>query len=583
LGALPYLPMASLTWIGKEAVVNHHREVPYRLLKRDPNLSEGEDGGVGSGNLLVQGDNLEALKALLPYYGGKIKCIYIDPPYNTGTEGWVYNDNVNSPQMKAWLGKAVGKEAEDLSRHDKWLCMMYPRLALLREFLTEDGAIFVSIDDTEFPTLRWMMDEILGYRNYLGTMVWKSRTSSAMRSTPLSVDHEYVAVYGKDITNTLLYGLAKGADGYPNTDDRGRYASTDLTIGMTARERPGQFYTITNPRTGKQFPANPERVWRFFPETMDSVIAKGLVIWPDEADGRMNRPRYKTYWDPNSEKPLPVTSWIESASTNQPRVSESEAEGEEEVGRVVLSAALTQEGGRVLSDIFGTKAFAYPKPPSLIQSIIRCSTGPSDLIMDSFAGSGTTGHAVLAMNRADGGNRRFICIEMDPGIAKDITAQRLTKVIKGYRPGGDKKKEEVEGLGGGFHYVTLGPTLFDEYGRFRTGEDKVTFAQLAAHIYFTQTGEPLPKQTNGKRSPLIGTFRGTAYYLLYNGILGDKTPGGGNVLTRDVLASMPKNPGPGGVGEGPKVVFGEANRLSDSTLRKAGITFRQIPYQVEVG
>ena len=570
--AIPSRRMASLQWIGKEAVVGHHREVPYHLLRGDPALSVGEDGGVGSGNLLVQGDNLLALKALLPYYAGRVKCIYIDPPYNTGNEGWVYNDNTNSPEIRQWIGKVVGKEGETLDRHDRWLCMMYPRLALLKEFLTEDGAIFVSIDDTEFAMLRLMMDEVFGHRNYLGTLVWKSRTSSAMRGTPLSVDHEYVGVYGKDIANTRLYGLAKGADGYPHADDRGRYASTDLTIGMTSRERPGQFYTITNPRTGTQYPANPERVWRFFPETMDGVIAKGLVIWPDEAEGRMTRPRYKTYWDPKSEKPLPLTSWVESASANQPRMSESEAEGDDETGRVVLTAALTQEGGRVLSEIFGTKSFAYPKPPSLLQSIVRCGSGPNDLIMDSFAGSGTTGHAVLAMNKADGGNRRFICIEMDSTIATTITAQRLRKVAEGYHPQGDAKKEKVQGTGGGFRYVTLGEPLFDERGRLR---DAVKFADLAAHVFFTETGEPIPKKVNGKRSPLIGTCRGIAYYLLFNGILGDKRPDGGNVLTGDVLAELPKH-------DGPRVVFGEACRLGAARLKREGVTFRQIPYQIKV-
>jgi adenine-specific DNA-methyltransferase len=564
--------MASLQWIGKEAVVGHHREVPYRLLRGVPELSVGEDGGVGSGNLLVQGDNLLALKALLPYYANRVKCIYIDPPYNTGNEKWAYNDNVNSPEIRRWLGDVVKGEGETLDRHDRWLCMMYPRLALLKEFLTEDGAIFVSIDDTEFAMLRLMTDEVFGYRNYLGTLVWKSRTSSAMRGTPLSVDHEYVAVYGKDIANTRLYGLAKGADGYPHEDDKGRFASTDLTIGMTSRERPGQFYTITNPRTGKQYPANPERVWRFFPETMDGVIAKGLVIWPDEAEGRMTRPRYKTYWDPKSEKPLPLTSWIESASTNQPRMSESEVEGDDATGRVVLTSALTQEGGRVLSDIFGTKSFAYPKPPSLIQSIVRCSTGPNDLIMDSFAGSGTTGHAVLAMNKADGGNRRFICVEMDYGIATTITAQRLRKVAEGYQPLGDAKKERVEATGGGFRFVTLGEPLFNERGQVRA---EVKFADLAAHVFFTETGEPLPGKVNGKRSPLIGACRGTAYYLLFNGILGDRRPDSGNVLTGDVLAELPKH-------DGPRVVFGEACRLGAARLKREGVTFRQIPYQIKV-
>ena len=151
--------MPTLDWIGKKAVVNHHREVPYRLLQCDGALSAGDPD---AGNLLVQGDNLEALKALLPYYAGKVKCIYIDPPYNTGNEGWVYNDNVNRPRSRQWLGKVVGKEAEDLSRHDKWLCMMYPRLRLLREFLREDGAIFVSIDDQESHRLRMVLDEVFG-------------------------------------------------------------------------------------------------------------------------------------------------------------------------------------------------------------------------------------------------------------------------------------------------------------------------------------------------------------------------------------------------------------------------------------
>ena len=564
--------MASLNWIGKEAVVGHHREVPYHLLKGDAALSVGEDGGVGSGNLLVQGDNLLALKALLPYYAGRVKCIYIDPPYNTGNEGWAYNDNVKSPEISLWMDKVVGKEGETLDRHDRWLCMMYPRLALLKEFLTEDGAIFVSIDDNEFSALRWLMDEVLGHRNYLGTMVWKSRSSSAMRGTPLSVDHEYVCVYGRQASRTLLYGLAKGEAGYPNVDDKGCYASTDLTVGMTASERPGQFYTITNPRTGKEYPANPARVWRFFPETMSNVIGRDLVIWPDEVEGRMTRPRYKTYWDPQSEKPLPITSWVESANTNQPRIAEADADDPNGMGRVVLTAALTQEGGRVLADIIGTKAFAYPKPPSLVQSIVRCSTKAGDLIMDSFAGSGTTGHAVLAMNKADGGKRRCILVEMDTNIATNITAQRLTRVIEGYHPGGDTSKAKVEGTGGGFRYVTLGESLFDERGRLRDG---VRFAALAAHVFFTETGEPLPKNVNGKKSTLIGVFHGVGYYLLFNGILGDKRPEGGNVLTSDVLGELPKH-------DGPRVVFGEACRLGAERLKRVGVTFRHIPYQIKI-
>ncbi|HUT61497.1 MAG TPA: site-specific DNA-methyltransferase, partial [Phycisphaerae bacterium] len=279
--------MPTLNWIGKEAVVEHHRQVPYHLLRCDRKLSVGDPG---SGNLLVQGDNLLALKALLPYYAGKVKCIYIDPPYNTGDENWVYNDNVNSPEIRRWLGQVVGREAEDLSRHDKWLCMMYPRLALLRQFLRSDAMIFVSIDEREIANLRLLMDEIFGSGNAMGTLVWKRRSSSAMRGTPLSIDHEYVLAYALDALSVTMFGLSKGIEGYPHEDERGRYASTDLTVGMGKDARPGQFYPIRNPRTGKVYEPNPERVWRFFPETMQKVIDDDLIIWPDEVEGNMTRP-----------------------------------------------------------------------------------------------------------------------------------------------------------------------------------------------------------------------------------------------------------------------------------------------------
>ena len=329
--------MPTLNWIGKEAVVNHHLQVPFHLLKDVPELSCGEPG---SGNLIVQGDNLIALKALLPYYAGQVKCIYIDPPYNTGDEGWAYNDNVNSPIIKEWLGKVVGREAEDLSRHDKWLCMMYPRLALLRKFLRDNGVIFVSMDETEEAHLRLLMDEVFGRENALGTLVWKRRSSSAMRGTPLSIDHEYVLIYGRDANNSILYGLEKGIESYTHQDERGRYASTDLTIGMGRDARPNQFFTITNPRTGRVYQPNPERVWRFFPETMQEVIAREQIIWPDDyPERRMERPRYKTYYDPNTEKPKPVSSWIETLGNAANAIVEAE-----DWESSILSSGMNQEG-----------------------------------------------------------------------------------------------------------------------------------------------------------------------------------------------------------------------------------------------
>ncbi len=552
--------MPTLNWIGKEAVVNHHQQVPFHLLKDVPELACGEPG---DGNLIVQGDNLVALKALLPYYAGQVKCIYIDPPYNTGDESWVYNDGVNSPVIREWLGKVVGKEGEDLSRHDKWLCMMYPRLALLRKFLSRDGVIFVSMDETEEGYLRLLLDDVFGRENSLGTLVWKRRSSSAMRGTPLSIDHEYVLCYGNNAKQSVLYGLEKGVESYPQEDERGHYASTDLTVGMSKDARPGQYYPITNPRTGRVYQPNPERVWRFFPETMREIISKGLIIWPDDVGGKMERPRYKTYYDPNTEKPKPVSSWIETTTA----LKHVEEEGDEyDVN--ILSTGMNQEGGKLLQQIFGTKAFAYPKPVSLVASLIRAATRNQDIVLDSFAGSATTGHAVLQSNQQDGSNRRFILVEMESNIASKITAERVRRVAIGYK---NTKGERVEGLGGGFRYCELGEPLFDDDGKIRR---TVSFSELARHVYFTETGEPLPRERVSK-SPFLGASRGVGIYLLYNGILNDKRANGGNVLTRAMLAQLPPF-------DGQKVIYCAGCLLGRDRLQAERIIVRQTPYEIKV-
>ncbi len=553
--------MPTLDWIGKKAVLNHHNEVPFHLLRCNPELSVGE----ASGNLLVQGDNLLALKALLPYYAGQVKCIYIDPPYNTGEENWAYNDNVNSAEIKQWLGEVVGREGEDLSRHDKWLCMMYPRLALLKEFLREDGIIFVSIDEYEVANLRLLLTEIFSPQNDMGTMVWKRRSSSAMSGMPLSIDHEYILVFAKNKERVKIYGLSKGIENYPYRDERGAYASTDLTVGMGKEARPGQFYIIKNPRTGKEYSPNPERVWRFYPETMEKIIEADLIIWPDEQPGNMQRPRYKTYFDPENLKPKPVSSWIESSSTNDREINGDEVEYDISI----LSTGMNQEGGKLLQKMFGNKAFAYPKPLSLIRSLIRAATRNDDIVMDSFTGSGTTGHAVIDLASEDGNDRRFILIEMDPEIARNITADRLRRVIQGYEWKDQKGKfRHEDGLGGGFRFCELGPTLFDANGQIRP---EVKFPDLAAHVFFTETGQPLPGGVEEK-SPLLGVANGTAIYLLYNGVMRDQ----GNVLTLQTIECLPPF-------DGPKVVFSDGCKIGRDRLRELGVTFRQIPYEVKVG
>lgn len=397
--------MPTLDWIGKAAVVNHHRQVPYHLLRCEKELSAGDPD---AGNLLVQGDNLLALKALLPYYAGKVKCIYIDPPYNTGNENWVYNDNVNSPEIRQWLETTVGKEGEDLSRHDKWLCMMYPRLALLRDFLTEDGAIFISIDDNEVQNLRALMDELFGRHSYLSTIVWRKRSSPDARDTIGNV-HDYLLVYLKN-PNRPKEAIGKMAlsegrvNSYknPDNDPRGPWASVDMT-GMTARATKEQYFTVISPN-GKKIKPPSGRSWGLAEATFLAL----------QADNRI---------------------WFGKNGNNVPRIKKFLAEAE---GQVVPSfwdmvdAGSNDEAKKETNSIMGVAdTFDTPKPVRLIRRILEIASHKDSLILDSFAGSGTTAHAVLAQNKADGGNRRFIAVEMDESICQNVTAQRIRKAIEG--------------------------------------------------------------------------------------------------------------------------------------------------------
>ncbi len=530
--------MPKLDWIGKKAVVNHHREVPFHLLQENPELSVGDPG---SGNLLVQGDNLLALKALLPYYAGQVKCIYIDPPYNTGNEGWVYNDNVNSPEMREWLGRAVGKEAEDLSRHDKWLCMMYPRLALLREFMRDDGAIFVSIDDNEQHTLRMLMDEIFGGNNFLANVIWQKRTSPDAR-LHLGPAHDFVVAYGKNLQKLkpTLNRVSPSVERIkafknPDSDTRGEWASVDIT-GQTGHATPDQFYEITTPAGIKMKPPQ-GRCWAMAERTFLQLVQDNRIWFGKNGD---SRPRQKKFL----QEIEGVTTW-----TWWPNI---------DVGH-------NQEGTKELNEVMGSAdVFDNPKPTRLIQRILQITTDKDSLILDSYAGSGTTGHAVLALNAADGGTRHFIQVEMDSHICRNITAQRLSRVSQGYN--------DIPALGGGFRFCELGEPLFDERGNIRS---TVRFADLARHVYFTETGEPLPA-TAILDSPLLGVHNGTAIYLLYNGILKDKTQRGGNVLTTTILAALPGH-------DAQKVIYGTACRIDQERLRREGIVFKQLPYKLKIG
>jgi len=377
--------MPTLEWIGKQAVLNHHERVPYRLLRCNPARSVGEPG---SGNLLVQGDNLEALKALLPYYAGQVKCIYIDPPYNTGNENWVYNDAVNSPEMRDWLGQVVGKEAEDLSRHDKWLCMMYPRLALLRQFLREDGAIFISIDDNEVQHLRDVMDEIFGAVNFVATIIWQKNFAPKNDAKYFSDEHDFVVIYARDKNDwrpNLLSRTAEHGKRYKNPDNdlRGPWASSDL---LRMEHRDNSVYTITSP-SGKKWTPQPGTSWRHPEDEMLKLIDNNEVWFGKDGNGK---PRRKRFLSEVREGIVPMTIWKHN-----------------DVGH-------TQEAKKELLAIIGpaTTNFATPKPLRLLKHILTVGADKDSLILDSFAGSGTTAHAAWQLNADDGGTRRVIYIRV---------------------------------------------------------------------------------------------------------------------------------------------------------------------------
>ena len=515
--------MPTLDWIGKKAVVNHHRDVPYRLIHCDKDRSVGDPD---AGNLLVQGDNLEALKALLPYYAGKVKCIYIDPPYNTGNEAWVYNDNVNSPEIKAWLGSVVGKEAEDLSRHDKWLCMMYPRLRLLKEFLTQNGVIFVSIDANELHTARFLLDEIFGKNCYKNTIAVR-RGIKSVQSQFEDIDslyqgHEYILFYSKD-KHTRLPKLSLKHE----VEKPGKWDTF-----WRGTDRPTMRYELLghNPTTGQ---------WR----------------WEKNRTMKAMK-NYEEFLQVHSHN-MNLDEWfVDSLTSNNVKLDFVRASEEGTVQYYVPPS-----GQKLLSDNWmdillrgSDTSFETEKNKNIVRRMVEWLTGADEIFLDSFAGSGTSGHAVIEANLADGLNRRFLLIEMESKVSDNVMIPRLKEAI---REGLQEKS--------GFRFCTLGEPLFDADGNVSPA---VTYPDLAAHVFFCETGSPIPRRAEAATA-LIGTFQGRAIYLLHHA---------GNILSGDILDALPL-PEPGFTGA--RIVYGEGCTVPDERLSRLGVTFKQIPYQIE--
>lgn len=542
--------MPTLNWIGKKAVINHDRDVPFHLLQEVPELSFGDKD---SGNLLIQGDNLIALKSLLPYYAGRVKCIYIDPPYNTGKEGWVYNDNVNDPVIRAWINQVVGKEAEDLSRHDKWLCMMYPRLKLLREFLKPDGVIFVSIDDNEQASLRLLMDELFGIKNMVAQFTWRT-DGNFDNQAKVKICHEYVLMFAKDINKLAM---PKGID--PSIEKSSKLFKAHIRNTIVKNGPKNPISGILLPIGFPAVPGDYEIKSRHnaYPWYEDNVIVKNgkLLKEVTATTGWSSKDLLLQFID-NGCKPIIDSkgqeTWFELTKTGAIEIVKKR-QNTSHIVSVLTGFGSTQNQSNELKKI--NIDFSYPKPVSLIRFLISLYSENSSIVLDSFAGSATTGEAVYQLNKTDKGNRNFILIEM-LDYAQTVTAKRL--------------RSKIDPSNSGFRYYRLGIPLFDEYGNVF---GKVSFSDLAKHVFFSETGSPLPDGTD-LSTPFIGAYEGRAIYLLYNGILKDRNPRNGNVLTREVLSYLPEF-------DGPKVVYGTGCRLSAMTLRAAQIEFKQIPYELK--
>ena len=430
--------MPVLDFKGKDHICGHHLTVPYRPIEADVSRSCNPCGI--DDNLIIHGDNLDALKALLPRYANRVKCIYIDPPYNTGNEKWVYNDNVNSPLMQQWFADNDLVDDEDLERHDMWLCMMWPRLHLLKELLADDGVIFVSIDDNEQHHLRMLMDEIFGEGNFLADIIWQHRYGRSNNAKLFSNQREHVLAYRKSdaISHIRVKRTEELNETYsnPDNDPRGRWVSSSYVNPATKEQRPNLVYAVLNPHTGEVV-NHPTHAWKYSQSTYEKHVKENELWWG--MDGRLRYPRLKNF------------------------LSKSEEKGIVPIDLMLADIAGTTAGGtKQLQSVFQSTAidFNNPKPTKLIENLIEIAEGTlskgDSIILDSFAGSGTTAHAVLGLNKEDGGNRKFILVECEE-YADTITAERVRRVINGVPSARDESLRE--GLGGSFIYCTLGKPI----------------------------------------------------------------------------------------------------------------------------
>lgn len=505
--------MPLLQWFKRDEDLTKAARAPYRLLEPVPSLHYGEEDAP---NMLIEGDNLDALKALLPYYAGQVKCIFIDPPYNTKSAFEHYDDNLE---------------------HAQWLSMMYPRIELLRQLLAEDGSMWTTLDDNEAHYFKVITDEIFGRSNFIANIVWQSKDTPGNNATGVAETHNHLIGYRKSpkFSPNLLARDEKQLSYYsnPDNDERGDWLAAPLT---RAEHRARDYYPLTNP-AGRQVWPPKGSSWRRPPEKLQELLADNRVWWGKNGDAEF--PMEKKFLSEAKEGVVNKTWWPYDF------------------------AGSTRNASAELKALFeGRKVFDTPKPERLIHRIFEMTTRPGDLVLDSFLGSGTTAAVAHKMRL------QWIGIEVGAH-ARDLCSPRLQKVVNGEQGGVSRLTGWPSTGGGGFRFYRLGPAVFQVDGQIRDG---IKFEHLAAHIWFAETGTP--RSTRAKREPFLGEHRGIGYYLLYNGILGDKSSGGGNVLTKKLLRDLPAF-------DGPRVIYGEACLLSDDRLRELNITFKQTPYDIK--
>lgn len=599
--------MPTLEFKGKQFVYSHHLGVPFRELQVVPDKSLPAKGKKPSldDNLIIHGDNLEALKALLPTHAGKVDCIFIDPPYNTGNEGWCYNDNVRSPLMKEWLKKSANPvDKEDLERHDKWLCMMWPRINLLRDLLSEKGSIWITLDDNEVHRFKIIMDEIFGEESFITSIAWQKMYTVKNSARHFSEMHDHILVYAKDQTQWCRNLLSKSddsADDYSNPDNDERGPWTTNAIQARNYYSQGQ-YEIVSP-AGRTHKPPKGTYWRISKSSFEELDADGRIWWGRNGD---SIPRIKKFLSESKEGVVPATVWF------------------------YRDAGSNSSAKEKLRDIFSDsdeELFLTPKPVELLSRVLEIAASNESLVLDSFAGSATTAHAVLEANKRDNGNRRFILVECED-YADTLTAERLRRVINGYLYTGtqreelhrenitwstfekkqgkvlehvasienlhgheyDKIKKQIKdgvltvtgerkvektapGLGGSFTYCTLGEPIDIE--SLLTGKGLPSFEALARYVFYTATGQSLEKV--GKPAPdgFIGEtdlFRVHLFYQPEKEWLRSNDA----ALNAERVAAIEKSNQSGKRA----IVFAVAKFMSQKELTARRIEFCQLPYAV---